>query len=362
MNLGDPDGSEGYPSAVLGLVALSTASLIIPVTLIAMGWTTSATARHFVARNSVPFRPDDPAWGTIRAALENADIDPERVTARKYFSRDNRPRVVNVTYSVGFYRSRFSGWAWRRQRRVAIAGGLIGLSIAVLDSQTGLLTSAYNSKWADRLAVVLLVVMAPFFAYYGSVLYRRNFRTPSFELALPTVWLSMMRRYPDRARVLLDHEISHIRHGDAATRRRTETWITWARMWSFVGSGLVFALPIGDGAHFLALLVVAVAAQFGLRAIRRQYVLLQELRADTEAATDELSRQRLVELLTRLAASSTDESTRARQASLDSRFEFPLRRFYLGPGLVLFGFAVPIVVASMAVLSGLVAIESSFGE
>ncbi|TYK50595.1 M48 family metalloprotease [Actinomadura decatromicini] len=281
----------------------------------------------------------DHRWNDVRRVLEKSGLDIDTVAAYSVFrAHFNLETLHPPGRSLGML-GVMADWGARHNQKLIVTGATAGVAIAV--------AGEVWPGWYDRpqfwigVGVVTAVIM-PFAVWNGWSQYRMNARRPESVVLIPTQWRSRLRGDTPTATAVFLHEVSHVRHHDVSRRRIVAMYAHFAQFGAFLDAGMAFTVRGSEGPLFALFLIMAVSGILAVRRARTVLRLVEELRADAEACTDEPTRKAMHHFLDGLP-------TPTRQTALRSRvLTTPWKLSYLFPALrvtalMTLGNAVPLI-------------------
>ncbi|WP_344902249.1 hypothetical protein [Actinomadura meridiana] len=271
-----------HPLAAL-LTALAATTLICLAIFAFLIWEWAAWSYEY--RQGSSFRMPikwGPRWDDVRHALERAGIDIDTIAAYKTFDEHaNLQELHPPRRSLGIS-GVFSDWGARHTKKLIIVGAACGVTLSVADELW--------PDWYDRPAFWIAIgiataAIAPFAARNGWSQYRQNARLPDSVVIIPTQWPASLRRQDPTAMAVFMHELSHVRHHDAARRRIISVYTRFGQFFAFLDAGIVLNANLPTWLSLAAFLTMATTGILGVRRARPALILIEELRADAEACS-----------------------------------------------------------------------------
>jgi hypothetical protein len=353
--IGQFDGPAGTSVGVLIWVATVVLGLVllVPFGYAYQGFGTLAYHVSQTAGEVMPVDWGDRRWAEVRRVIEAQGDRAETIRAVSLFSTTANPRVAHVPVQAPGVFGTMSAWSVRHSRPLVIGGAAAGLTVGILNELD--LAWWHTVAGAAPYAVLLLLpVIMVIVARTMPTMLRMNIRNPRFALVIPSQWKREFRKDPVRASALLGHELSHIRHRDALHRHLLGPYRNFATILVFIDAGsVIMAVRTSGSWPLVALLAVTVAGVLSVRRAYPQINTVQELRADAEATVDAGAASALADFVAQAGDGRLTGAQVARIAALrgDERVwstGVAWRAVVLGVA----GFAVPVVVMAVLLLSG----------
>ncbi|TYB49317.1 M48 family metalloprotease [Actinomadura chibensis] len=251
----------------------------------------------------------DHRWDGVRRALENSGLDIDTIAAYAVFrTHFNLETLHPPSRSLGVL-GVFADWGARHNRKLIVSGATAGVAIAV----AGELWPGWYDRPPFWIGVgVATTVLMPFAIWNGWSQYRLNARRPESVVLIPTQWRSRLSGDTPTATAVFLHEVSHVRHHDVARRRVIALYAHFAQFGAFLNAGMAFTVQGSEGPLFALFVIMAVSGILAVRRARTALLLVEELRADAEACTDEPTRKAMHLFLDNLPTPTRQTALRSR--------------------------------------------------